>query len=368
MWMYMVVPDVTYELNREGQVHMSLRGFCDSDWAGCRETRRSTSCCTVYAGWCFPLLFECCSQGSVALSSGEAEFYALGSLATDLLFAKGVLEEVGIKTSAYAYSDSSVARTLATRKGGSRKMRHIEARHLFLQNLVAKKIIEVRPVKGIINVSDLGTKHLATEKLKQLRGQAMIGHSLEETTGAAGENTFEINMIEAETQDQDEERESMFVFILVVALAVFTSLVALVGFLCGKLVGRLRPHSCDAGTQTEKKEEQTTEEKYTPKAETRYRGKGCGPAVGTPTAREEPRDEQAFTTSSAKGLQKGVGGGSMPCRPNAPTMTTQALDETAVIAFCRGTTVDELRVELRRKGLKVGGVKLELAKRVLAHR
>ena len=58
----------------------------------------------------------------------------------------------------------------------------------------------------------------------------------------------------------------------------------------------------------------------------------------------------------------------MLCRPNAPTMTTQALDETAVIAFCRGTTVDELRVELRRKGLKVGGVKLELAKRVLAHR
>eukprot|EP00969_Alexandrium_andersonii_P102173 4509894-Alexandrium_andersonii.AAC.1 len=43
-------------------------------------------------------------------------------------------------------NDSSTARSLATRSGASRKMKHIEARYLFTQDLVKRKELTLRRI------------------------------------------------------------------------------------------------------------------------------------------------------------------------------------------------------------------------------
>ena len=53
-----------------------VTGYSDADWAGDPVTRKSTSCTLCYVDQ-FLLTSECPGQGTVALSSGESELYAL---------------------------------------------------------------------------------------------------------------------------------------------------------------------------------------------------------------------------------------------------------------------------------------------------
>lgn len=66
------------------QTNQNLEGFCDADWSGNLDDRRSTS------GGCFFLGNNMISwyskkQSSVTLSTAEAEYVALGSCCTQLL-------------------------------------------------------------------------------------------------------------------------------------------------------------------------------------------------------------------------------------------------------------------------------------------
>ncbi len=51
----------------------------------------------------------CETQSVIALSSGESEFYALGSAAQRGFGSKSMLEDLGIYVSLVVYSDSSAA-------------------------------------------------------------------------------------------------------------------------------------------------------------------------------------------------------------------------------------------------------------------
>ena len=66
-------------------------------------------------------------QAILALSSGEAEFYALGKLCAHLLFVCHVLLEIGTRMRAVARTASSAAKGMAGRSG-SGIVKHIERR------------------------------------------------------------------------------------------------------------------------------------------------------------------------------------------------------------------------------------------------
>ena len=72
-----------------------ITGYSDADWAGDPVTRKSTSCTLCYVDQ-FLLTSECRGQGTVALSSGELEMYALGALSAELIFAQAILKEIGL--------------------------------------------------------------------------------------------------------------------------------------------------------------------------------------------------------------------------------------------------------------------------------
>ena len=69
--------------------------YTDSDWAGCRRTRRSTSGGSIMRGRHF-LKAWCKTQGLVALSSGEAELYALVKASSEGLGISSMFRDLGV--------------------------------------------------------------------------------------------------------------------------------------------------------------------------------------------------------------------------------------------------------------------------------
>ena len=112
-----------------------VMGYSDADWASDPVTRKSTSCTLCYFDQ-FLLTNECRGLGTVALCSGESELYALGALSVGLIVAQAILKEIGLSFLIHVGADSSTARSVATKQGASRKMKHIHTRFFFIQDLV----------------------------------------------------------------------------------------------------------------------------------------------------------------------------------------------------------------------------------------
>lgn len=87
------------------------------------------------------------NQAVIALSSGEAEYYAALKGASSALGYQSMLRDIGMHATVTLHSDSSAARGIIHRAGLG-KLRHLETRYLWLQSAVAKKRLQVRKVNG----------------------------------------------------------------------------------------------------------------------------------------------------------------------------------------------------------------------------
>ena len=101
------------------------------------------------------------NQAVIALSSGEAEYYAALKGASQALGYQSMLRDIGLHVSVTLFSDSSAARGIIHRTGLG-KLRHLEVGYLWLQTAVANKRLLVRKVNGAENPADLFTKYLST--------------------------------------------------------------------------------------------------------------------------------------------------------------------------------------------------------------
>ena len=88
------------------------------------------------------------NQKSVALSSGEAEYYAGASAASDSILLKEAIQFLtGKRCKVNLYLDSSAARGIITRQGVGR-VKHLQIRTLFLQELHKQGTLSVHPVRN----------------------------------------------------------------------------------------------------------------------------------------------------------------------------------------------------------------------------
>jgi hypothetical protein len=140
-----------------------LETFCDADHAGDRETRRSRSGMAIMWGKHL-LKHGSCVQSTVALSSGESEYYSLLRASAHALGVKAMLQDwgYGVGLGLSMRCDSSAARGIAARQGLG-KLRHIDVRFLWLQQAVLQKRLVVRSVPTAENWSDVFTKPLPAD-------------------------------------------------------------------------------------------------------------------------------------------------------------------------------------------------------------
>ena len=98
------------------------------------------------------------TQATVALSSAEAEIYALTKGASQALGMMTLLEDFGFKTRATLHIDASAAIGIV-RRAGFGKLRHLNVRYLWLQDHLRSGHMDLHKVAGVANAADLVTKH-----------------------------------------------------------------------------------------------------------------------------------------------------------------------------------------------------------------
>ena len=151
---------------------IEIQAFADSDWAGCAKTRKSTSGASL-ALWGVTIATSSRTQATQALSSAEAELYAMGMAIQDALHLQSLLQELKLTQLAKpfeltVYTDSSSGKALASKLGLTRKSKHVQLRFLFMQDLVASGQLKLSRVPSEKNPADVLTKYLQASTLHKL--------------------------------------------------------------------------------------------------------------------------------------------------------------------------------------------------------
>jgi len=138
----------------------ALTGYSDSDWAGCRKDRKSTSGFVFFLG---TSLISCASrkQDSVTLSSTEAEYVALSEASQETVHLQRLVEEFqGSLPLVNLFVDNQGALKWVEGGGEHRKAKHVDVRYHYVRELHEKKAMTFSWIKSKDNVADLFTKPL----------------------------------------------------------------------------------------------------------------------------------------------------------------------------------------------------------------
>jgi hypothetical protein len=153
-----------------------LVGFCDADWAGDRTTRRSTTAyvfvlCGGAISWASKL------QGAVALSSTEAEYYALGAGGQEAVYLRRLLDGLGYKQEGptVVKEDNQGCIALSTNPVHHKRTKHIDIKHHYVRELIANGEMALEYVATERQLADLLTKPLQRKRIVVLR-EAVMGH------------------------------------------------------------------------------------------------------------------------------------------------------------------------------------------------
>ena len=103
----------------------------------------------------------------MALSTAESEYISITKGAAHALEVGGAVVEYGLTLKVVCETDASPGRAMATRRGVGR-VRHLDARLLWLQQLCAEGAVEVRASPGEHSDADLGTKVVGLRRMTSI--------------------------------------------------------------------------------------------------------------------------------------------------------------------------------------------------------
>ena len=142
-----------------------LEAYSDANWAGCKQTRKSTSGGVIMAGT-HVIKAWAKTQSLVALSSAESEFYATVKAATEAIGILSMMSDFRKTATIRMHVDASAALGVIQRQGIG-KIRHLATSALWLQSQQLKRILKFHKILGAVNPADLFTKYVSRELMEQ---------------------------------------------------------------------------------------------------------------------------------------------------------------------------------------------------------
>jgi hypothetical protein len=151
-----------------------LIGYSNSDYAGCKVDRKSTSVTCQFLGRSL-VSWSSKKHTSVALSTAEAEYVVVGQCCAQLLWMRQTLRDFGYNLSKVRLlCDNESAIRMADNPIEHNRTKHIDIRHHFLRDHQQKGDIKVYHISTENQLADIFTKPLDEKTFCRLRSELNV--------------------------------------------------------------------------------------------------------------------------------------------------------------------------------------------------
>ena len=146
-----------------------LTGYCDSDFAGCVNTRRST-CGYVFVLHGGAICWSSHLQKTIAVSTTEAEYMAAASATKEALWLRNLLCDFNVNASPVnIYGDNQATLHLLKNANAAARSKHIDVMHHFARERVLRNEVSFEYIATHLMLADCMTKALPEPKFLYCR-------------------------------------------------------------------------------------------------------------------------------------------------------------------------------------------------------
>jgi enoyl reductase-like protein len=153
-----------------GDRKVHVFGYSDADYANNVDDRKSiTGYVFVFAG--APLSWNSMTQHSVALSTMEAEYYAVCKATQEAIYLRMLFEESGMKVEQplVIKEDNQACISFTKQPGDHTRTKHIDVRSCFVRRWVEHGELVLEQIDTSQQLADIFTKALDTRQFQFLR-------------------------------------------------------------------------------------------------------------------------------------------------------------------------------------------------------
>ena len=158
-----------------------LIGYSDSDWAGDRDDRRSTTGYTfILSGGAIAWATQ--KQRTVALSSTEAEYMALTETAKHAQWTVSLLQQLSfdLDLPIDMFTDSEGAQAIAANNVYHKRTKHIDIKYHYIREKILDGTVCVNEVGSKSNLADIFTKPISRDQHQILTSRiGLVGNPIE---------------------------------------------------------------------------------------------------------------------------------------------------------------------------------------------
>jgi hypothetical protein len=168
----------------------TITAYSDADWAGCPDTRRSTSGYCIFLGSSL-ISWSSKRQTTVSRSSAEAEYRAIANAVSECSWLRHLLGELlcTVPSATVAFCDNISSVYMSKNPVHHRRTKHIELDIHFVREKVAIGELRVTHVPSARQLADVFTKGLPSALFNDFRDSLSVRTAAVETAGGCQRST-----------------------------------------------------------------------------------------------------------------------------------------------------------------------------------
>ena len=157
-----------------GSKNAGIEAYVDADWASQPHRHSMSGYVVLLNGG--PVAWSARKQSLIALSTAEAEYIALTSVAREVLFLQALVDELYGTTqdSIPIFCDNQGAISLASNNKFHGRTKHIDLRYHYIRELVKNGTLHLEYCPTEENLADAFTKALPRPRLEKLRAKMSL--------------------------------------------------------------------------------------------------------------------------------------------------------------------------------------------------